>query len=138
MTLNPTGTGPTVIHNVGTGTAANDAVNVGQLQSGLTDVLNQANSYTDNRIGQLEDDMWSLDRGYRSATASAMAMAGLPQAYLPGKNMLSVAAGGYQGEYGMAVGFSGITDNGQWVYKGQLSGNTSKDWGFSVGAGIQW
>jgi autotransporter adhesin len=79
-----------------------------------------------------------LDRGYRGATSSAMAMAGLPQAYLPGKSMLAVAAGGYQGEYGMAVGYSGISDNGQWVYKGQLSGNTTRDWGFSVGGGILW
>ncbi|WP_342316351.1 YadA-like family protein [Lysobacter sp. FW306-1B-D06B] len=130
--------GPTTIHNVAAGTAPTDAVNVGQLQSGLTNVLNQANSYTDNRISQLQDDMWSIDRGYRGATASAMAMAGLPQAYLPGKNMLSVSAGGYQGEYGMAIGLSGVTDNGRWVYKGQASGNTTRDWGFSVGAGIQW
>ena len=67
-----------------------------------------------------------------------MAMAGLPQAYLPGKSMLAVGFGGYQGEYGMAVGLSGITENGRWVYKAQATGNTTRDWGFSVGAGIQW
>ena len=68
----------------------------------------------------------------------AMAMAGLPQAYLPGKSMVAVGFGGYQGEYGMAFGLSGITENGRYVYKAQASGNTSRDWGFSVGAGLQW
>ncbi len=36
---------------------------------------------------------------------------GLPQPYLPGKKMLAVGAGGYQGEYGMAIGLSGITED---------------------------
>lgn len=138
LTLNPGGTGPTTIHNVAAGTASTDAVNVAQLQSGLTNTLNQANGYTDARINALQDDLWTMDRGYRGATASAMAMAGLPQAYLPGKSMLAVGMGGYQSEYGMAVGLSCITDNGRWVYKAQASGNTTRDWGFSVGAGIQW
>lgn len=100
--------------------------------------INQANQYTDNRINQFQSDIWTIDRGYRAATSSAMAMAGLPQAYLPGKNMLSVGFGGYQGEYGMAFGLSGITENGRYVYKAQGSGNTVGDWGFSMGAGIQW
>ena len=134
LTLNPDGNGPTVIHNVGAGVAPNDAVNVAQLQN----TLQQANAYTDSRLQGLQNDLWTLDRGYRGATASAMAMAGLPQAYLPGKSMLAVGAGGYQGEYGMAVGLSGITENGRYVYKAQASGNTTRDWGFSVGAGIQW
>lgn len=138
VTLNPGGTGPTTIHNVAAGVAPTDAVNVGQLNAGLANVLSQANAYTDNSIRQLRDDMWTTNRGYRAATASAMAMSGLPQPYLPGKSMLSVGAGGYQGEYGLAVGLSGITEDGRWVYKAQASGNTSDDWGFAVGAGIQW
>ncbi|MBF6025000.1 ESPR-type extended signal peptide-containing protein [Lysobacter niastensis] len=138
LTLKGGAAGGTTIHNVAAGTASTDAVNVGQLQAGLSSTLSQATRYTDGRVQQLQNDMWTMDRGYRGATASAMAMAGLPQVYVPGKSMFSVGMGGYQGEYGMAVGLSGITDNGQWVYKGQLSGNTTRDWGFSVGAGIQW
>lgn len=138
VTLNPGGSSPTTIHNVTAGIAPTDAVNVGQLNAGLANALNQANAYTDNSIRQLRDDMWTTNRGYRAATASAMAMTGLPQAYVPGKSMLAVGAGGYQGEYGMAIGLSGITEDGRWVYKAQASGNTSDDWGFAVGAGIQW
>ena len=123
---------------VAAGVAGTDAANINQLTAGVNQAITSANQYTDSRIGKVENDLWQLDRGYRSATASAMAMAGLPQAYLPGKSMLSMAFGGYQSEYGMALGLSGITDNGRWVYKAQASGNTMRDWGFSVGAGIQW
>ncbi|PJK09627.1 hypothetical protein CO610_03105 [Lysobacteraceae bacterium NML95-0200] len=126
--------GGNVVRNVAAGVADTDAVNVGQLNGAIAG----ANAYTDNRFNQLANDMWQLDRGYRGATASAMAMAGLPQAYLPGKSMFSAAVGGYRGEYGLAFGLSGITDNGKWVYKAQASGNTARDWGFSAGVGVQW
>ncbi|WP_242166302.1 YadA-like family protein, partial [Lysobacter sp. M15] len=130
--------GGRTITGVAPGIAGTDAVNVNQLSSGVNHAINQANQYTDSRLAELGNDIWTMDRGYRGATSSAMAMAGLPQAYLPGKSMLAVGFGGYQGEYGMAFGLSGITDNGQWVYKASASGNTTRDWGFSVGAGIQW
>ncbi|HET6783300.1 MAG TPA: YadA-like family protein, partial [Pseudoxanthomonas sp.] len=104
----------------------------------VNSAVSQANQYTDSRLAELDNDVWTMERNYRGATSSAMAMAGLPQAYLPGKSMLSVGFGGYQGEYGMAFGLSGITENGRYVYKASASGNTSRDWGFSVGAGIQW
>ncbi|KAF1716096.1 YadA-like family protein, partial [Pseudoxanthomonas wuyuanensis] len=130
--------GGRTITGVAPGIAGTDAVNVNQLNAGVNHAVNQANQYTDMRLAELDNDVWTMERGYRGATSSAMAMAGLPQAYLPGKSMLAVGFGGYQGEYGMAVGLSGITDNGRWVYKASASGNTSRDWGFSVGAGIQW
>jgi autotransporter adhesin len=130
--------GGRTITGVAPGIANTDAVNVNQLSSGVNHAINQSNQYTDSRLAQLDNDVWTMERNYRGATSSAMAMSGLPQAYLPGKNMLAVGFGGYQGEYGMAVGLSGITDNGRIVYKAQASGNTSRDWGFAVGAGIQW
>ncbi|WP_158986779.1 YadA-like family protein [Lysobacter panacisoli] len=137
--------GGRTITGVAPGTAGTDAANVNQLNAGVNHAIKQSNAYTDSRIseinqqvGEMKDDIWALDRGYRGATASAMAMAGLPQAYLPGKNLLAVGMGGFQGEYGMALGMSGISDNGRWIYKGQVSGNTTSDFGFSVGAGIQW
>ncbi len=130
--------GGRTISSVAAGVAGTDAVNVSQLNGGVNYAINQANAYTDSRLSGFYSDMWTMRREARGGTASAMAMAGLPQAYLPGKSMLAVAAGGYQGEYGMAVGLSGVTENGRWVYKAQASGNTVRDWGFSVGAGIQW
>ncbi len=130
--------GGRTISGLAPGISGTDAVNVNQLNGGVNQAINVANQYTDGRITQIQDDMWTIERGYRGATSSAMAMAGLPQAYLPGKSMLAVGVGGYQSEYGMAVGLSGITENGRYVYRAQASGNTARDWGFSVGAGIQW
>lgn len=130
--------GGRTLTGVAPGIAGTDAVNVSQLNSGVNHAIDQSKAYTDARFEQFDNDVWALRKDFRAGTSSAMAMAGLPQAYLPGKSMLAVAAGGYQGEYGMAVGLSGITENGRWVYKAQASGNTARDWGFSVGAGIQW
>ncbi len=130
--------GGRTITGVAPGIAQTDAVNVSQLRAGVNYAIDQSKAYTDARITNIEGDVWSMKRDFRGATSSAMAMAGLPQAYLPGKSMLAVGMGGYQGEYGVAVGLSGITENGRYVYKASASGNTSRDWGFSVGAGIQW
>ena len=89
--------------------------------------LNQVN----NRINKVADD---ADAG----TAAAMATAGLPQAYLPGKSMVAVAGSTYRGKQGYAVGFSAITDSGNWIIKGSASGNSKGRFGATVGAGYQW
>jgi len=122
LTLNPGGA-PTTVHNVGAGVAPTDAVNVNQLQSA---------------VGQLRDDAWDAQRESRGGNASAMAMAGMPQATGAGRHMLAMGVGGYEGEVGMAVGLSGVSDNGRYIYKAQVSSNTVQDFGFAVGAGIQW
>jgi autotransporter adhesin len=130
--------GGRTLTGIAPGIAGTDAVNVNQLNGGVNHAINVANQYTDSRITGIQTDVWQMQRDFRGATSSAMAMAGLPQAYLPGKSMVAVGFGGYQGEYGIAFGLSGITENGRYVYKAQASGNTSRDWGFSVGAGLQW
>jgi len=122
LTLNPGGS-PTTLHNVGPGVAPTDAVNLGQLQEVVVGV---------------REDMWELRRDARGGTASAMAMAGMPQANGAGRHMLAVGMGGYQGEVGMALGMSGVSENGRYIYKAQVSGNTTSDFGFAVGAGVQW
>ena len=68
----------------------------------------------------------------------AIATAGLPQAYLPGKSMFAVGAGTYRGEQGYAMGVSHITDDGHWVLKATGSGNSQGHFGGSVGVGYQW
>ncbi|MEH6421130.1 YadA-like family protein [Pseudomonas sp. CGJS7] len=128
----------TGLHNVAAGVADTDAVNVGQLNRGLQDNLSQANAYTDRKTAEIQGDMWSLRRDMRGGVAAALAVAGLPQAYLPGKRMMAAALGSYQGEAGIAIGLSGITDDGHVIYKLQGTGNTSSGWGGSVGIGYQW
>ncbi len=112
-----------VIHNVGAGSAPTDAANVGQLQS----MGNQLNTRIDK-----------VERNANAGVAQAIATAGLPQAYLPGKSMMAIGGGYYQGETGYAVGFSTISDSGNWVIKATGSGNSRGNFGASVGAGYQW
>ena len=110
-----------------------DAINGSQLyytNEAIGNVQNQVN-HLGNRINQVADD---ADAG----TASAMATATLPQAYLPGKSMVAVGTSTYRGKQGYAVGFSAITDSGNWIIKGTASGNSKGHFGATVGAGYQW
>src|SRR5690606_24298580 len=114
------------ITNVAAGVNETDAVNVGQLQQAAGNLQNQVN------------DLRRQDKRLSGGVAAAMATAALPQAYLPGKTMMSIAGGTWNSESGIAIGFSGISDNGHWVYK--LSGNVTSrgDYGGAVGVGYQW
>lgn len=116
--------------NVADGVETGDAVNVGQLGRVAGNLQGQVND--------LRGDLRRQDRKLSAGVAAAMATASLPQAYLPGKTMMSMAAGTWNSESGMAIGFSGVSDNGKWVYK--LSGNSTSrgDYGGAVGVGYQW
>ena len=111
------------ITNVANGVAPTDAVNVRQLQ--------QMGASINNRIDSVEDN---ADAG----TATAMAVAGLPQAYLPGKSMVSMSGGVYRGQSGYAVGYSTISEGGNWVIKAAASGNSQGYFGGTAGVGYQW
>lgn len=116
-------TKPVTIHNVEAGVATNDAVNVGQLR--------QVNQHLTQKIEEVADDA-------KAGTAAALAAAGLAQAYIPGKSMVSIAGSTYRGKQGYAVGFSTITDSGNWVFKGAATGHSQGHFGATIGAGYQW
>lgn len=137
VTLNKGGAA-TRVTNVAAGVNSTDAVNVSQLEAGVTRAVTTSNAYTDQRVSELRGDMWQIDRNARGGIAASMAIAGLPQAYAPGRRMAAIAGSGYRGEAGLAVGISGVTDDGKWVYKLAGSSNTTGDFGLAVGAGIQW
>ncbi|MEO4093549.1 YadA-like family protein, partial [Acinetobacter pittii] len=127
-----TNTGPT--YNVGGGSYNNvgDALNsLDQQVANVSNQLEQAFYTTNKRIDDLEDHA-------NGGIAQAMATAGLPQAYIPGKSMMAISGGTYRGESGYAIGMSSISDNGKWVFKMSGSGNSRGDFGGTVGAGIQW
>ncbi|KRG70270.1 hypothetical protein ABB27_04910 [Stenotrophomonas terrae] len=128
----------TVIHNVGAGVAPTDAVNVAQLNKGMGDVMDWSKNYTDQRFNDVSRDMKRIDDRASAGVASAMAMAGLPQPTEAGRRMASMAASTFHGESSMAVGVSGVTDGGRWIYKLSGSANTRGDGGVTVGAGFQW
>ncbi len=132
------GSGDTTIHNVAAGTATTDAVNVGQLTSGIQQAENWAQNYTDQKFNAINNQIQRVGNRANAGVAAAMAMAGLPQAYEPGKSMAAVSAGTFRGESSMAIGISTISEGGRWVYKLTASGDTRGDAGASVGVGMQW
>ena len=138
VTLGNTNSGPTTVRNVAAGTAGTDAVNVDQLKSGMAQTLDWSKAYTDERMGGFERDLRKTDNRASAGIASAMATAALPQPSEAGRSMASVAAGSYNGESGVAVGISGVSEGGRWIYKFSGSTNSRGEAGVAVGAGIQW
>jgi autotransporter adhesin len=128
------GTGDTTVHNVAAGTAATDAANVGQVQQ----AADWAKSYTDQRFDQLSGQLDRIGHRADAGVAAAMATAGLPQAYEPGRSMAAFSAGTFRGESSIAIGISTISEGGRWVYKVAGSADTRGDAGVSIGAGMQW
>ncbi len=118
------------ITNLAAGVDDKDAVNVSQLNKATGDL----NSRVDNLSGKVNQ----VDNRASAGIAAALATAGLPQAYLPGKSMFSVAGGTWRGETGYAMGLSTVSDNGKWVVKGSATSSSRGDYGGSVGVGYQW
>lgn len=114
---------PVRITNVAPGVKEGDVTNVAQLK-GVAQNLN-------NRID-------NVDGNARAGIAQAIATAGLVQAYLPGKSMMAIGGGTYRGEAGYAIGYSSISDGGNWIIKGTASGNSRGHFGASAPVGYQW
>ena len=125
-------TAPTYNVNGGTYNNVGDALGaIGNRVTNVQNNLEQAFHYTNKRIDDVENNA-------NAGTAQALATAGLPQAYIPGKSMMAISGGTFRGESGYAIGFSSISDNGRWVIKTTGSGNSRGDFGGTVGGGIQW
>ena len=100
------------ITNVAPGMLGTDAVNLNQLNT--------------------------VRRDAEGGAAAAIAVAGLPQAYVPGRSMVAAAGGTYQGQTAVAIGLSTINATGRWVYKGAFTTNNRGQYGATLGAGYQW
>ncbi|TPN76057.1 YadA-like family protein, partial [Mesorhizobium sp. B1-1-5] len=141
---------PVVISNVGPGVAGTDAVNVNQLTKGLdtaistsnsyTDkvaatTLQQANDYTDQKLGQLNSDISGIRDEARQAAAIGLAAASLRYDDRPGK--LSVAAGGgfWRDASAFAFGAGYTSEDGR--IRGNVSG-TAAGGNVGVGAGLSF
>lgn len=126
------------ITNLADGVAPTDAVNVRQLNAGLADTLASANTYTDNAVNYLGAQMSDLRRDANGGTAAAMAMSSLPQAYVPGSNMVGMGISTWGTEQALAVGYSRSTSDGRFVLKASGTYNTRSQGGASVGVGFQF
>ncbi|WP_329505364.1 YadA-like family protein [Haemophilus parainfluenzae] len=133
MTKNGIDAGNKQITNVAPGRIAadsTDAVNGSQLHEVKADV--------NNKINHLNGQVKKLGKRVNAGTASALAASQLPQAYIPGKSMVSVAAGNYQGQNAVALGMSRISDNGKIIIRLAGTSDTQGKMGVAVGAGYHW
>ena len=125
--------GNTRVTNVAPGRVtkdSKDAINGGQLHAALTDVGNKYNALA----GQVNQ----MGRRMNAGVASALAASQLPQAFMPGKGMVSVAAGNYQGQNAVAVGVSKVSDNSKYIIRLSGTSNSQGKVGVAVGAGMHF
>jgi trimeric autotransporter adhesin len=122
MSVGASGVERQVTH-VAPGAQGTDAVNVNQL-AGVAGALNK-------RIDEESRDA-------RAGTAAAMAMAGMPQAFVPGKSLLSAGVGAYRGQVAAALGVSRLSANGQTIVKFSGSVDSRGRVGVAGGVGFHW
>ena len=111
------------ISNVAPGVLDSDAATMGQLRAGLNDVY--------GKLGEYKKDA-------SAGTASALAVGNLPQATIPGKGMVSLGSGFYDGESAMAIGLSKMSDSGKWVFKGSASYDSQEKAGAALSVGFHF
>ena len=147
---------PVVIKNVDAGVDDTDAVNVAQLEEGMSTTLiaantyadslaftfgddvvntsvNIANQYTDFRVGQLEREIDGVRSEARQAAAIGLAASSIRYDTTPGKLSVGMGGGFWRGEGAAAFG-AGYTSEG-----GRLRANVSTtvaggNWGGGAGA----
>ncbi|CAI9009933.1 hemagglutinin [Burkholderia contaminans] len=107
--------------NVSAGVAPTDAVNVRQLSDAVGGLRSQ-----------IEHDRADANGG----SASAVAIASLPQAPAPGHSVVSIGGGTYAGQSAVAVGMS--TYAGRWILKASGSTNTRGTVAAGAGAAYVW
>ncbi|WFU86425.1 YadA-like family protein [Rhizobium sp. CC1099] len=154
---------PVIIHNVGTGVADTDAVNVRQMNDGMSTTLaesksytdgrvtwavdqahsytdqvagttlEQSKAYTDSRLSQLNTDIGDIRGEARQAAAIGLAAASLRYDDRPGKLSVAVGGGFWRNEGAFAFGAGYTSETGR--VRANLSGTTAGGaWG--VGAGL--
>ena len=124
------GVGGRQIVDVADGTEATDAINKRQLDGAISGLQSQ--------IGGLQNQIDSNRRDAAGGTATAVAIANLPQASLPGESVMSIAGGTFDGESATAIGVSTALKNGKWLLKASGSMNTRGSSAVGAGVGYRW
>ncbi|WP_211272726.1 YadA family autotransporter adhesin, partial [Haemophilus paracuniculus] len=114
---------PQRILNVAPGQADTDAVNVSQLKGEIGNVNNRINK---------------LNKQRKAGHASSMAAGNLMQAYREGQSVVTAGVGQYQGQTGLAVGYSRISDSGKVGIKLSAGVNSQKEISGAASIGYFW
>ncbi|MFU2076956.1 YadA-like family protein [Avibacterium endocarditidis] len=152
---------PRRVQNVAAGKVtpkSTDAVNGSQLYSvinattqkfndvdkrinGLSENINQVSTKVkelDSRISRIDRRLDKMNKQRKAGNATALATAGLLQAFRPGQSGVTAAIGQYQGQSAIAVGISRVSESGKVGVKASFSANTQSEIGGTVGVGYFW
>ena len=115
----------------------------GQISATSKDAINGSQLYAvaagiGHKLGGLDNKINKVGKRADAGTASALAAATIPQAYTPGKSLVGIAAGNYQGQNSLALGMSRISDNGKIIIRLSGTANTQGKTGVAAGVGYQW
>ena len=118
-------------------------VAAGEISATSTDVVNGSQLYKAtqgiaNATNELGHRIHQNENKANAGISSAMAMASMPQAYIPGRSMVTGGIATHNGQGAVAVGLSKLSDNGQWVFKINGSADTQGHVGAAVGAGFHF
>ena len=86
----------------------------------------------------IDNKLRGFKRGADAGTASAMAMAGIPQVINPGENAIGASISAYKHQTAVAVGYTRASKNGRAVLKISGSVNSNSELGFSLGFMKGW
>ncbi len=114
------------VQNVGDAVHDNDAVNLRQLK--------RLGTHMNNEVKSLHKQLRHARKTAHAGTASALAVASMPQAWNPDQAGMSLGTAIYRGETGYAMGLSRMSSSGRWVVKGALTADSRGGMGATVGA----
>ena len=120
-------------------------VEAGEVSETSTDAVNGSQLYeVENSIANISNDITSikykmneLDKKASAGTATAMAMANLPQPIEAGVDGIAVGTGAYGGSAAVALGYSRTSKTGKEVFKVSASYDTNNKLGVGMGVFIR-
>jgi hypothetical protein len=125
------------ITNVAAGTADTDAVNVGQLNNSVSQGVQQANDYTDQRFNATNQAINDVAKNAYAGIAAAMAMPNMTPSG-PGRTIVAAGGASYKGGSAAAVGATYRSRNGKWLVNGAVSVTSTGDAGVRAQVGYEF
>ena len=128
------------VQNVAAGVVSansTDAINGSQLYH-TNQAINNIANHTVNIGNQLNQRIDEVGKKANAGVAGAIAQGSIPQVTRPGTVGLGIGSGFYGGQSAMALGVSSMSDNGNWIVKGNFSTNSGGHVGVGAGALYQW